>query len=341
MSIFNININYPNLLYDSKISYKIYERCSLFITTTETIQLLNTDENIYSFLKSYSGPGKSKLVITNINSSHNNLNVKYNNNIINNLNLPLEIDISNLSDIDIIPNLLIDIDIPIQKVITSSVVNQNSTIGDELTDFNFEINNYINISFYIKDSNNQIGDTLKSSFQIKTTKCDLSSNITSTLPIISNNNGEVYYQITSTNRPLYYFVSNLPRGITCGRLTGIIEGTSNVTGITDIELKILNDNGFIIVDTTLEIINDNVNIPVITSSLTAEADIKLVYRIEATNSPDIYSFSLPIELEDQGTINEDIITINLKGVPRGVYNITITASNTEGSDSRTLQLTAM
>tara|TARA_R110000851_G_scaffold314588_1_gene476687 strand:+ start:349 stop:1467 length:1119 start_codon:yes stop_codon:yes gene_type:complete len=370
MSIFNININHLPISYSNKTSYNIYERCSLSIITTETIQLLNTDNAIYSILNSYSGSNKSKLIITSINSSHPNLNVKYNSNIITNTELPLEIDISSLSDTDNIPNLIIDIDIPIKKIIGDLYLNNINDDGDDTLNIGIDdlvtnvdkdflilpkgvindnvINkdsitldptNSINISFYIKDVNNEIGNTVTSSFQVQTEKCGSISAISSSLPIVSDNDGIINYQILTTNRPLFYQITGLPLGITYNGITGLITGTSIVVGTHNINIQITNEYGIASIDTTLQIINNNVLLPVITSVLNVTTTGTLIYRIEATNNPTSFEFILPVELQSNTIIFGNTITSKLNTVSSGTYNISIAATNSVGTDSETLILT--
>lgn len=333
MSNFNININYPTLSYLNKISYKIYERYNSLIDSEENIQLLNLDTNIYSILNSYSGDDKNKLVITNILSSNPNINLKYNNTVIDNINLPLEINISSLLDNDIIPNLIVDVNLPID--IQSGIL---------------EPNNFINISFYIKDINNQIGPTLKSSFQVKTKKRNSLSNITSILPIISNTIGEINYQITANNQPLNYSIDNLPAGINCNFLTGLINGSSLDINTHNIVINITNEKGINSINSTMQIINNNILIPEITSLLIVYLNITnseltfkdrkslFTYRIDATNNPTLYTFNLPFGLQGRENINNNIINLSLIDLPSGTYNIGLVASNSAGRDNKILSL---
>jgi hypothetical protein len=324
MSIFNININYPSINYTNSISYKLYERCVTQLNTTENIQLLNSSNTIYSFLDSYSGENKSKLVITSINSNNANLNLKHNNVIINNIDLPLEIDISTVSNNTNIPNLILDIQ----------------------TDL---INNYtLGVYFYIVDENNQRGDTLYSTFQVQTIDCNELPVITSTLPIESNSTGSVNYQIVATNNPTNYFIRKLPTGITYDITTGLILGTSTKIGKFDITISITNSAGTSTTNTTIEIFNNTILPPVITSSLAITTSkgsyfSYFSYQIVATNSPTDYGFLLPVELKDLiiNPLNPSIISGILSGVTSGEYTIGLTATNESGFDYKILTLTVI
>lgn len=318
MSNFNININYPSINYTNSISYKLYERCITELNTTENIQLLNPSNTIYSFLDSYNGENKSKLVITNITSNSINLNLKYNNTIINNIDLPLEIDITGINDNSNIPNLILDIQ----------------------TDL---LNNYtLGVYFYIVDENNQRGDTLYSTFQVQTIDCTELPVITSTLPIESNSTGSVNYQIVATNNPTSYFITGLPKGITYDITTGLILGTSAKIGEYNIIISITNSAGTSITNTTIEIFNSTILAPVITSSLAiTTSNGYFSYQIVATNSPTDYGFLLSVGLEDLivNPLNPSIISGTLSGVSSGEYIIGLTATNEAGFDYKILTLT--
>lgn len=320
MSTFNININYPSINYTNSISYKLYERCVTQLNTTENIQLLNSSNTIYSFLDSYNGENKSKLVITSININNVNLNLKYNNVIINNIDLPLEIDISTVSNNTNIPNLILDIQ----------------------TDL---INNYtLGVYFYITDENNQRGGTLYSTFQVQPINCTQLPVITSTLPIESNSTGVVNYQIIANNNPTNYFITGLPIGITYNNVTGLISGTSTDIGEHIINISITNSAGTSNTNTTIEIFNIGMSLPVITSplSLTIENGY-FSYQIIATNSPIEYGFLLSVGLEDLtvNPLNPSIILGTLSGVSSGVYTIGLTATNEAGFDYKILTLTIL
>lgn len=384
MSDFKININNIPVNYTNKISYKLYERCSNSIISTENIQILNIDSTIYSLVSSYIGSNKSKLVITNVASTHPNLILNYNSNNVT-PNTPLEIDITSLNDTDIIPNLEIDINIPIKKIIVDDEIgddgdndfdididdldgdNKDFLIYDNLPvqnqpeksllldEINFNITHSINISFYIEDIYGTKGDVVTSSYQIKTVKCSQLSGITSNLPIISNHLGVINYQIESTGRPFIYYITGLPVGINYNRLTGLITGQSTLVGTYPIIINIRNEKGLSVTNTTLQITNNTILAPVITSTLNITIDKtssggnissldnnKFTYFMSADNLPLTYSFLIPIQLNsiiNVSSINPALITAKIRALPLGVYNIIMEASNSVGSDTKTLVLT--
>lgn len=329
MSNFIININYPPIEYSRKASTDISELCdNQNFVKSNNVQLLNNSVTTYSFLSSYTGEPKSKLVITSISTNSNVLTVEYNSSDITNNDLPLEIDISALNDNDNIPNLTVDINV------SNTLIPLNQTFTTT-------------IYFYIEDENGVKGKTLNSTFQYKFSKCTSLSSITSSLPISSNSNGEVNYQIVANNNPENYYIIGLPSGINYNPITGLITGTSNVVAVHPITIDITNSAGTSSTATTLEITNVSaLNPPVITSPLTSnygysENDITSLYgyRIEATNNPTYYIYNIPHSLRPYAIADNEYLIIENGNAPTGTYNIGIIAGNDAGEDSKTLSLT--
>lgn len=164
MSTFKINITNTPIVYTRKTSSKNIEQCDNIVTSFN-IGLINSQD--FNIINTYNGPNWNKLVITSINyqvfSELPESNLKYNNNIIQQSDLPLEIDISLVNDSGVIPGLILNI----QK---QNIIK------------NFELNkDLINFNFYIKSENNFIGQTLNSLFQINRIQCT-----TNNEPFISN-----------------------------------------------------------------------------------------------------------------------------------------------------------
>lgn len=324
MANFTINIDYPPISYSNKSSYTIFERCNSSYVVDEAIQLLNSTNTIYSFLSAYTGDLKANLVITSIAS--NGLDLKYNNIVKNNVDLPLTIDISSLNDTDLIPLLKIGGTIPVSKIVSENVINN------------------VIIHFYIEDENGQKGDTLSTTFQVMSEPCSSLSSITSTLPIVSDGNGLVNYQLTANNQYTSFSVSGLPTGITYNETTGLISGTSTLVGIHPISMVVYNEKGSNSYTSTIEIINPAIILPVITSPLTMLIDTEFIvsYKIEATNDPISYSYTIPDPLKYILLVDYSDNSI-IKGkstlVENGVYNITISATNGSGTVTETLVLT--
>lgn len=328
MSNFTINISYPPISYSSKASDISLEACA-DITRSDAITLLSTTRSTFAMLDAYTGDPKANLILTSISTNDDALTVEYNSSPITNADLPLTIDISALADGDIIPNLTLELDF------------------DIATD-DKKKNYAANLSFLVEDENGTRGATsVTSSFQYQMTACTTLSSINSTLPIVSDGNGNVNYQITSTNNPQSYYITGLPTGVTYNVLTGLISGTSNVVATHPITIEITNDAGTSSTATTLEIVNSSPLLaPVITSPLTSTYTYNTGgltsmygYKIEATNSPTSFGYTIPQALQPYTTVNEQFLIIEDGNAPAGNYNIGISATNDAGTDSETLILT--
>lgn len=143
------------------------------------------------------------------------------------------------------------------------------------------------------------------------------------------------YTITANGRPAPTFdATNLPPGLTfAGR---VISGTPTtvVTG-HNITLTATNTEG---TDTKTLVVNITVAAapPVISSSLTANAEVgvSFSYTITASNSPTSFNATnLPAGLTRMGAV--------ISGTPTTAMtrNVPITATNADGSDTKTLVLT--
>lgn len=166
---------------------------------------------------------------------------------------------------------------------------------------------------------------------------ELAPSITSPL-VASGTAFEAFsYQIEASNSPTSYDATGLPDGLTVDTATGLISGTPTVPGEYTINISATNADGTGGAALVLSIAQ-NSGAPVITSALTATVaiDTPFSYQIEATNSPTSYAASnLPTGL----TI--DIATGLISGTPTvsGTRNVTISATNALGTDSKTLAIT--
>jgi LruC domain-containing protein len=147
------------------------------------------------------------------------------------------------------------------------------------------------------------------------------------------------YVITATGtEPISYSASNLPSGLNFNASTHTISGTVATAGTYNITL--LADN-FVGSNTkTLVLtVTTPASPPVITSTLTASTTINqpYTYAITATGSnPITFNASgLPAGL----SFNSSTHIISGTPTVAGNYNITLTATNAGGTDTKTLQLT--
>lgn len=161
--------------------------------------------------------------------------------------------------------------------------------------------------------------------------------ITSVLTAEATVDQSFNYTLTASGTgPITYNATNLPDGLSFDQETQLISGNPTTAGTYNINLFATNEGG-----TTTEILVLTVGTPPsITSELTAEgtADVQFTtYTVTATGSPEItYSASnIP-----QG-LYFDPETQTINGTPTfaGVYDVLLTATNSYGTDIKTLVIT--
>lgn len=145
------------------------------------------------------------------------------------------------------------------------------------------------------------------------------------------------YTFTASGSPnITYQVSNLPQGLTFDAGNRKINGTPSFAGVTNVLLTATNTYGTD-VQTLVITIEEGLEPPTITSALTANATVNFPFNYTITadgSQPMSYTASnLPIGLSISGN--------SISGIPTvaGEYDISITASNAAGSDTKTLVLT--
>jgi len=147
------------------------------------------------------------------------------------------------------------------------------------------------------------------------------------------------YQIVADNAPTGYAATGLPDGLSINASNGEISGTPTTPGTYTIGLTASNANGDGTGTLTLTVA-PNANAPLITSNLIAEGQINtpFTYQITASNNPATYTAAnLPAGL----ALNP--ATGVMSGTPTvgGVFSVVMTALNSFGSDSKTLQVTVL
>ena len=147
------------------------------------------------------------------------------------------------------------------------------------------------------------------------------------------------YVITATGTaPITYTATNLPAGLTFNVATQTISGTPTTAGVTNVTLTADNLVG---ADTKILVytITAPGSPPVITSALAASATVNqsFSYIITASGTGTItYNASnLPAGL----TYNASTHTISGSPTNAGIFNIPISATNSWGTDNKTLVLT--
>ncbi|MFM8658301.1 MAG: putative Ig domain-containing protein, partial [Chthoniobacterales bacterium] len=144
------------------------------------------------------------------------------------------------------------------------------------------------------------------------------------------------YQIQANNSPTSYGASGLPEGLSINTTTGVISGTPTTPGSYSVGLTASNATGDGTATLTINV-QANPNAPVITSNLivSGQIDTPFSYQIVASNSPTSYTAAnLPAGL----SINTSTGLISGTPTGGGTFNATITALNSFGSDSETLQI---
>lgn len=142
------------------------------------------------------------------------------------------------------------------------------------------------------------------------------------------------YQILASNNPTSFSANNLPAGLTINASTGLISGTPTVSGSYTVTIGASNAAG---ADTKQLSLTVKAQAPVITSALTASATQgkPFSYQITASNTPTSFSASgLPSGL----TFSQSSGLISGTPTVNGSFSVTIGASNSGGSDSKTLSL---
>src|SRR5207237_352475 len=144
------------------------------------------------------------------------------------------------------------------------------------------------------------------------------------------------YQITADNSPTVFGATNLPAWLTRDQSTGLLTGTPSDTDIGTFLLNISATNAG---GTDTEVLTLDVTpcTPQITSLLTATGTVgvSFTYQITATCSPTSFDATgLPAGLI------RDTTTGLISGTPSvsGTFSVTISATNSAGSDSKVLTL---
>ncbi|MCX6973028.1 MAG: putative Ig domain-containing protein [Verrucomicrobia bacterium] len=164
-------------------------------------------------------------------------------------------------------------------------------------------------------------------------------------PVITSNSsasGQVgvpfNYNITASGTVVSYGAAGLPNGLGVNATSGLVSGTPTQAGISAVSLSATNQGGTGTRSLTLSISQASTALPEITSQTAAQgaSGSQFLYRIEATNSPTSYGAEgLPSGLSLNATTG--VITGTLPS-PR-VYSIMLTATNAQGTASKTLALT--
>jgi hypothetical protein len=147
------------------------------------------------------------------------------------------------------------------------------------------------------------------------------------------------YTITATNGPTSFTATGLPSWASFNPATGVISGTPDAVSSSNVTITAT--NSFTTGTATLVITINPPVPPVITSSLTVSAFVGFpynpLYQITANNFPNAFGATgLPAGL----AINTQTGVISgTPTSPAGTYNVSISASNLGGADTKTLVIT--
>jgi DNA/RNA endonuclease G (NUC1) len=159
--------------------------------------------------------------------------------------------------------------------------------------------------------------------------------ITSTNSAIATNYAAFSYAITASNNPVSYNASGLPSGLAINTSNGLISGNlTGVPGTYTIGLSAINSAGEGTKDLTLTLLK-NPGAPTLSSPSNATAYLRSSFSFTVTANPaaTAYSFSgLP-----PGLTNSNALISGTPTTP-GTYPVTVTATNSLGSDSQILSL---
>jgi len=177
-----------------------------------------------------------------------------------------------------------------------------------------------------------------------TLRLEIASALVGAPEITSNpsSSGEVgvsfSYTITATGNPTFFGAAGLPNGLGVNATSGLVSGTPTQAGISAVSLSASNEGGTGMRSLTLSISQASSALPEIISQIRAQgaSGSQFLYRIEATSNPTSFGAEgLPSGLSLNASTG--VITGTLPS-PR-VYSITLTATNAQGTASKTLALT--
>ncbi len=143
------------------------------------------------------------------------------------------------------------------------------------------------------------------------------------------------YQIAATQTPTSYDATGLPAGLVITPSTGAITGTPTAAGPFNVTISATNATG---TGSATLVITITAPVPAITSSLTASGTTlaSFNYQIVATQSPTGYGAT---GLPGGVTVNPSTGAITGTPTATGVFNATISATNSGGTGSATLVIT--
>jgi hypothetical protein len=162
--------------------------------------------------------------------------------------------------------------------------------------------------------------------------------ITSSLNKTGTAGEDISYIITATNDPISYGAEGLPIGLTINTSTGVISGIPSVAGNSSINITATNNDGAI-GNATL-VMSIALPIPVINSPASAKETVGSPFNYQITASRVPTSFGA-VGLPSGLSVNSTTGIISGTPTQSGLFASTISASNGNGTGSRSLEITIL
>ena len=145
------------------------------------------------------------------------------------------------------------------------------------------------------------------------------------------------YTITATNSPTAFTAAVLPAGLSLNSATGVISGITAVTGTSTVALSASNSGGTGVGTLTLTVNLTSV-IPLIYSPLTATGSLgqSFTYSILATSVPTQFN---AVNLPPGFSIDTSSGIISGLNSSGGIFDVTLSATNAQGTGQALLQIT--